>query len=121
MGVEFPVILSQLRSGIGGRCEHAIGSAGIADETNWDRLRAQYDEAVRTFTATYGEPAKIQYGFPGKEIEQATCWEQSGKILYALLSYLDNTRIRRLTLGVSTSDELTIVAGDSDWWSRPPW
>lgn len=121
MSLSFPDVLARLQTGIGDRSHYVVGSAGIGDEDDWNRLGAQFDEARRTFTQTYGEPAKIKVSFPDAQVERVVCWEISGKILYALLSYLDNTRIRRLTLGVCSAHDLTIEPDAADWWSRPAW
>lgn len=94
-------ILDQLQRCESGACKHRIGWASFADEDDYDQLGQQFDEAVAAFTASDGEPIHPTPRFPDEYVERAACWQRGTMILYVLLAFEDNTRIRTLTIGLA--------------------
>ncbi len=84
-----------------GACKYVVERASFIDEEDYDRLGQQYDEAVAAFNASDGESLEPTPRFPGQDVEKARCWKRGAMILYVLLSFEDNTRIRCLTIGVA--------------------
>lgn len=99
--MSFDEILARLSGGRSGTCRYQIGSAWFGDEQVYDRLGEQYARAVSELSAVFGEPISGKCVFPGIDVEQVSCWNHAGKIVYAMLSFEDSTRIRVLTLGVT--------------------
>lgn len=106
---SFIEALSQLRSPACGVCRLEIGSASCFDEEPYERLGSLYAEAVAALTATDGPPLDPTPPFPGVDVERAACWRRERGVVYVLLSWADNTRIRVLTLGLARPG--TVVAG----------
>lgn len=106
---QFRAVLIKLSSPACGVCRHQIATASCFDESEYDQLGAWYDEAVDSLTAVHGSPMRPQPAFPGEHIDRASCWRDGDRVLYALLSWTDNTRYRTLTLGVAARG--TVVVG----------
>jgi hypothetical protein len=64
---------------------------------------------VAGLAAMDGPPLEPTPAFPGAHVDRAACWRRERGMLYALLSWEDNTRIRILTLGLARRG--TVVAG----------
>jgi hypothetical protein len=103
---SFSDALNQLRSPACGVCRFVIGSASCFDEEPFERLGAQYAEALAALTATDGPPLEPAPVFQGVDVERAACWRREQGTLYALLSWEDNTRIRVLTAGIARQGTL---------------
>lgn len=113
MKVLFPEALDRLRSPGCGVGAYDFGPASCFDEEAYERLGVMFDEAVAAFTACEGTPLQPTPTFPDKHVERAACWRRGDRMLYAVLSWEDNTRYRLLTLGLARRG--TVVAG---CWSR---
>lgn len=99
--MTFSTTLSELRAGRTGACKHLVGSASFLDEEEYDQLEQQFDEAVLAFSASDGEPIQPTPRFPGQDVEKAKCWRRGAMILYVVLTFGDNTRMRMLTIGLA--------------------
>jgi hypothetical protein len=108
MSLSFSEALARLTTDAGVVCRFRVGSASFDDEAEWERLGAEFDEAARAFTAAYGAPLAGPCDYPGQDVDRSACWLVAGKVLYALLTLEDNTRIRWLTLGVANRGEVRI-------------
>lgn len=102
-------VLTRLSSPACAVGRHQIGTASCFDEAEYDQLGAWFDEAVAKLTGVYGSPIQPQPSFPGEHVDRAVCWRDGDRVVYALLSWSDNTRYRTLTLGVAARG--TVVAG----------
>jgi hypothetical protein len=96
--LSFHESLAKLRSPKCEPCRHGF-SASFLDDDEYDRLEQWYNEAVSAFTASDGTPCAAP-PLPGADVERVTCWQRNDKLLYAVLSYGDNTRVRILTIGL---------------------
>jgi hypothetical protein len=106
---SFHQVLNQLLSPACGVCRHHIATASCFDEIGYDQLGAWFDEAVVALNGVYGMPIQPQPSFPGEDVERAACWRVRDRVVYALLSWGDNTRNRTLTLGIAARG--TVVSG----------
>ena len=102
--LSFQEGLSKLRSSSCEPCRHWY-SASFADDVEYDLLEEWYNEAVTALTITDGTP-NIAPRLPGFDAERCTCWKRGEMMLYALLSWGDNTRVRILTVGLFCGDSL---------------
>lgn len=114
MQATFTEAVSRLSAGIGPTVTYALGSAWFADDEEYDRQSEQLAEATAALTKVYGEPTKQQFRFPAYDVDRAVCWPQDDKILFVLLVFEDNTRVRRLLMGVCPRGEVQVVPG---YWS----
>jgi len=107
MSQLWPDILARLIAEQPDHCRYDLGSAWFDDDRQWDQLGAQYDEAVQSVTRTLGPPSWPGYMFPGADVECAACWDRpNAKIAYAVWKLDDNTRTRRLEVGVCRRGDL---------------
>lgn len=106
MKADFAEILSQMRAEKVFAGRHLIGSSSIGEEEEYDRLGNLFEQAVRDLSAVHGEPIQPSPQFPGLEVEKAACWQSDNKILYALLTLEDNSRIRNFLLGAARRGEV---------------
>ena len=106
---QFRSVLDKLLSPACAVGRHRIGTASCFDETECGQLGAWFDEAATSLTISYGPPIQPQPAFPGEDVDRAACWRDGDRVLYALLSWDDNTRYRTLTLGIAARG--TVVAG----------
>lgn len=80
-------------------------SASFLDDNDYDRLEQWYNEAVSAFATSDGQPCAAP-PLPGADVERVTCWQRGNQLLYAVLSWGDNTRVRILTIGLFTDASL---------------
>lgn len=90
-------------------CRFEVGMASCFDEEDYDQLGEQYDEAVANLTNRYGLPIAPTPTFLETDLDKATCWKVDQGVVYAMLDFGDNTRIRMLTLGLARPG--TVVSG----------
>ncbi len=109
MTLSLAEVLPLLQSGVFKRCEYHVGSAFfVDDEKNWAKLDLEFAESTRALNATYGEPEREEYVYPGEDVSRLACWKIPGGFVYVMLSYQDNTRIRILTLGMCDTGKLQV-------------
>ena len=114
-----PLELAQILSfGKAANCREFLGSASFTDIVEWDRLASQFDQWVASLNAALGYPGEVAIGFTGEDVERLMCWRQSDRFAYVLLSYVDNTRVHQLIVGICRS--AMIRSSPADWWSLPP-
>jgi hypothetical protein len=109
VAAAFEEVLARLREHESGACRYDYGPASCFDEEPCERLGAMFAEAVAAFTDRHGPPLEPTPAFPGIDVERAACWRRRDGVLYALLSWSDNTRNRHLTVGFAQRG--TVVAG----------
>ena len=120
MPIAYSEALARLRGRQPDLGRYPIGSAWF-DEEHYDRLGEQFDEAVRALSQAHGVPLPGGYAFPGLHVEKSACWDWGDGVVYAVLTWEDNTRQRTLTLGCCLRGELRSAPPPAtDWWSQPP-
>jgi hypothetical protein len=109
MEIPLTEILTSLKSPACPVCRYHFGPASCFDDDEYEKLGAMYDEAVSTLTAALGSQFDPIPSFPGECVERAACWQRGNEVVYAILTFADNTRYRSLILGVARRG--TVVTG----------
>ena len=102
-------VLARLSEPGCGVCRYEFGPVSCFDDEPYERLGAMFAEAVAALTASDGPPLAPTPSFPGVDVERAACWRRGAGVVYALLSWGDNTRYRHFAVGFARRG--TVVAG----------
>ena len=84
------------------------------EEDEYDRLGEQYEQAVATLHAAFGPPIEPwpRVNEP-IDVEKLTCWHRPAGIVYVMLWFGDNTRIRVLEIGLVKRDTMfSVISAD---------
>jgi len=109
MSVAFDEALARLGEHGCRVCRYEFGPVSCFDEEPYERLGDMFAEAVAALTGRDGPPITPTPSFPGVDVERAACWRRDSGMVYAVLSWADNTRSRCLAVGFARRG--TVVAG----------
>jgi hypothetical protein len=82
-------------------------SASAFDQEEYDQLGVDYDRAVEALWRVFGPPLKDPPPIVEPiDLEKVTCWQRSAGMVFVLLWWGDNTRVRLLEVGIAAPGNL---------------